>query len=110
MRRFAAIGSALALAGLLAATPAAGEDLEGNAVIDDVRVVESVVVLDGQPYRVDDLTRLRDAMGAELTLGTLPSIAGEASPDDAAVWFSAVPSGDGTHRLRELELTGAIPR
>jgi hypothetical protein len=111
MRRIATTVAGLLLAGWLAAAPAGAEELSGNALIQDVQVGAAAVVLDGDLYRVDDLTRLEDEQGSDLTLAELPSLAGGASGDEVAVWFEASePAADGTRRLRQLRLMGAMPK
>jgi len=111
MRRIATTVAGLALAGWLAGPPAGAEEIQGSAVIHEVQVVGSTVVLDGEVYRVGDSTRIEDEEGGSLTLAQLPSLAGGASGDEAAVWFVAADPGmDGTRRLQHLRLTGSMPR
>jgi hypothetical protein len=111
MRRIATTIAGLALAGGLAGAPAGAEELTGNAVIQEVHVAESAVVLDGDRYQVGDTTRLEDEQGGDLALAQLPSTANGAGGDEAAVWFLAdEPRADGTRRLIHLRLTGAMPR
>ena len=106
MRRIATTIAGLALAGALGSAPARAEEVSGNAVIREVHLVQSAVVLDGDLYPVSDATRLENEHGAGLTLAELPSTAAGASGDEAAVWFET----DDRGRLRHLRLTGAMPK
>lgn len=112
MRRIATTIAAVALAGWLAGTPAGAEDVHGTAMIHEVQLASSAVVLDGEVYLVTDATRLEDEQGFELSLAQLPSVAGGASGDEAAVFFVAEePAASGRNsRLRHLQLTGAMPK
>ncbi|MEB2343676.1 MAG: hypothetical protein OZ948_02945 [Deltaproteobacteria bacterium] len=111
MRRIATTIAGLALASALNAWPVDAEEVSGNAVLGEVHLAEGAVVLDGDRYTVSDTTRLENEQGGDLTLAELPSLAGGASADEAAVWFEAdEPTRDGTRRLRHLRLTGAVPR
>lgn len=111
MRGIATAIGALALAGALNAGPAGAEEVTGNAVLGEVRLAESAVLLDGDRYEVSDATRLEDEQGGDVTLAELPSMASGATADEAAVWFEAdEPTRDGTRRLRHLRLTGAVPK
>lgn len=111
MRRIATTVAGLALAGWLAGAPAGAEEVQGSAVIQEVQLVGSKVVLDGEAYHVSDATRIEDEEGGSLTLAQLPSLARGASGDEAAVWFVAdEPAMDGTRRLQQLRLTGSMPR
>lgn len=111
MRRITIAIAGLALAGALNAAPASAEEISGNAVLGEVRLAESAVVLDGERYAVSDTTRLENEHGGGLALAELPSMAAGASADEAAVWFEAdEPARDGTRRLRHLRLTGAVPK
>lgn len=106
MRRIATTIAGLALAGALSGAPARAEEVSGNAVIREVHLAQSAVVLDGDLYQVTDGTRLESEHGAGLTLAELPSTAAGASGDEAAVWYEADEFG----RLHHLRLTGAMPK
>jgi hypothetical protein len=102
---------ALALAlGLAGAGPAGAGDAQGSAVVDAVDVGRRRVVLDGVAYQIDEDTLITDPDGNEIGLEELPSIAGGAEADTAAVWFETGVRGGGAARLRELRLTGSGPR
>jgi hypothetical protein len=108
-----AMAGALALAALLAGGAARAQDeaLHGHAQIQEVRVVSSAVVLDGELYHVGDTTRIEDEYGVERTLAELPSVAGGGSGDEVAVWFEAGEPRVGTPRpLLLLRLTGSMPK
>jgi hypothetical protein len=101
----------LALAALLASGPAAADPVHGSATIDDVELAASAVRMGGERYLVTDATRIEDAVGAELTLAELPSLAGGASGDEAAAWFEAEASQAGrAASLTLLRLTGSLPK
>jgi len=112
MRRIAAMVTGLALAGGIAGAPAAADEDEGAGgvgVIEEVAL--GTIVVAGQAYSVGAFTRLEDEYGAELVATQLPSLAGGASPDEAAAAFEAEPAGAGGPRvLRHLRLTGSVPK
>jgi hypothetical protein len=99
---------AMALA-LFAAGAATGQE-QGSAVIFSVDAMRSLVVLDGESYRVDDSTVLEDKDGNALTVGSLPSLEGGSDADASAVWFEAREGGGTPHRLERLRLTGSVPK
>jgi hypothetical protein len=104
MARITITVAGIALAGVLSGAPARAE--EANAVIHEVQLAKSAVLLGSDLYQVSDTTRLENEHGASVTLAELPSTSAGASSDEAAVWFEVDESG----RLLHLRLTGAIPK
>lgn len=108
--RTAALVVGLVLGSAAGAPVAGAEPVEGHGVIEAVDTVRAAIVIDGVSYQVDDSTRLEGAGGGRLALDEVPSLSGEASPDEAAAWFVASERGAGTWELEHLRLTGAVPR
>ena len=105
------IGFAGALALVAAgAGPSRAEPEQGAAVVEAVDLARHEVVLDGSTYRVEDDTEVVDVDGNAIALSELPSLAGGAPRDGAAVWFETRDTSDRLPRLRELRLTGSEPR
>ena len=102
------LGAALALA-VAGAAPARAER-QGNAEINTVKARESLVILNGKPFRVSERTVMSAPGGKHVTLGQLPSTDGGASEDEAAVYYEADDTTQGAPLLYRLELTGRHPR
>jgi hypothetical protein len=110
MKRFTQLfASALAL-GLVAGAGAVRAD-QGTAVIESKQLDQHVVTMGGKAYRVSDGTVLEDKDGNPLEFAALPTTAGGASADDAAVWFETGDESEAqTPVLHLLKLTGSVPR
>jgi hypothetical protein len=102
------LGASLALA-VAGAAPAHAET-HGNALIESVQVRESLVVLNGKPFRVGEHTAIAGKGNKRLTLAELPSTDRGATMDQAAVYYEADDETQGAPLLYRLELTGAVPR
>ncbi|HVM42938.1 MAG TPA: hypothetical protein VMT77_05500 [Gemmatimonadales bacterium] len=107
----------LVLAGALAAAATApglarADQAQGPAEISAVQVDQSMVELNGKPFRVSDSTAIEDKEGHKIGLMQLPSLERGASADQAAVWYEAEDEATrgGAPLLYRLKLTGMRPR
>jgi len=109
LRRIALAGTLLVA--LAATGPARAEQDQGSAVIDKVMAAQNMVVLNGTAFRVSESTAIEDKQAHKISVAELPSIAGGATQDEAAVWYEAA-GGEGRSGrvLYRLRLTGKTPR
>lgn len=111
MRRTRTPWVALAAAVLLAAAPAAAEEVRGSGFLESVDAAFGTVVIEGEPYSVQGFTVIANESGGAVPLEELPSLAGGASTDEAAVWYEAgEANGPNPRPLLRLHLTGGLPR
>ena len=110
MKRSTQLFAAALVLGLAAGAAPARAD-QGNAVIESKQLDQHVVTMGGKAYRVSDGTVLEDKDGNAIEFAALPSTAGGASQDDAAVWFETGDESEAqTPVLHLLKLTGSVPR
>lgn len=111
MRGIRGYGAALAVLGLLGATPAAAEEVRGSGFLDAVDAEFGVVVIGGVSYSVRGFTVIADESGRATSLEELPSLGAGDSNDEAAVWYEAgEATGPNPRPLLRLQLTGGAPR
>ena len=111
MKRFTLLFASAFALGLVVAGAGSARADQGNSVIEAKKRDQSVVTLGGKEYRVSDGTVLEDEHGNAIAFAALPTTAGGASDDEAAVWFETGDESETqTPVLHRLKLTGAMPR
>jgi hypothetical protein len=100
-----AAATAIGVVGLWLSAPAGAA--QGSSVLESKS--DGDVVMKGVHFRLTDATVLESKDGARISFRELPTLAGGASADDAAVWYEAS-DGDSQPTLQLLKLTGATPK
>ena len=101
-------GAAIAIGTLGFWLASAAGAAQGSSVIDSKS--DGEVVLKGVHFRVSEATVLESKEGARISFRELPTLAGGASQDDAAVWYEASDGDVAQPTLHLLKLTGATPK
>src|SRR5262249_29857552 len=101
-------GAAIALGalGLWLASPAGAAP--GHRVMESKS--DGEVVLKGVHFRVSEATVLESKEGNRISFLELPTLAGGASEDQAAVWYESTDGDAAQPILHLLKLTGATPK
>ncbi len=111
MRRMRTPWAPLAVAVMLAGTPAAAEEVRGSGFLESVDALSGSVVIGSEQYAVRSFTVISDENGRAASLEELPSLGTGASSDEAAIWYEAgEPNGPNPRPLLRLHLTGGPPR
>ena len=111
MKRFTLLFASAFALGLVVVGAGSARADQGNSVIEAKKLDQGVVTMGGKDYRVSDGTVLEDKDGNAIAFAALPTTAGGASADDAAVWFETGDESEAqTPVLHLLKLTGAVPR
>ena len=106
------LGAAFGLLAVLAAGPAAAEEMTGVATVEAKDLAFGTVTLDGTVYRVSDTTRVVDENGRRIGLAELPvaeQVQGAwlVSPE-STVEYEATQRPDGP-ALSSLRVLGTVP-